>query len=484
MIKNERQYRITKSQASRFEDALRHASQKAAAEKIHPLLQKAQIDALRSQLEELQEEIGEYESLRSGIHNIVEVESFDELPSALIKARIVAGLSQRELADRLSLKEQQIQRYEATNYASASFARLREVVRALGISVREDIFVPTPRLSLKQFFGRLEQLGFTKDFIQRRILPAQNGAEVAENGAAQAVYRIARTLHRIFGWTLPEVFGEGLPPLDLAATDTARFKIPARVDSRQLGIYTTYARHLANLALGATPDLAAKPVPIDPTEVVRTLRSDFGNISLHSVLRYVWSLGVVVLSLDDPGAFHGACWRVKGRSVIVLKQQTRSNARWLFDLLHELWHVGQEPEMPERTILELSDAEPERRENDEERKASRFAGSVSLEGRAEALVSKIVQEAKGDIARFKSVLPRVAAREHVAVGALANYLAFRLSLQHENWWGTANNLQTDVERPFSTVRDMFLEHADFSYLDPTDREIMALALSESREEVK
>jgi Zn-dependent peptidase ImmA (M78 family) len=275
-----------------------------------------------------------------------------------------------------------------------------------------------------------------------------------------------------------------LPPIDQGATAAARFKVPARVNNRQLGIYTIYARHIANLALEATPALGLKPVPLDPTEVVRMLRTNFGDISLSSVVRYIWSLGIVVLSLDDPGGFHGACWRVKGRNVIVLKQQTRSNARWLFDLLHELWHAGQEPEMPERTILELSDAEPERSDNDEERKASRFAGSVSLEGRAEELVSKIVQQAKGDIARFKSVLPRVAAQEHVSVGALANYLAFRLSLQHENWWGAASNLQTDVESPLSIVRDVFLDHADFSRLGPTDREIMTRALSDTCAEVK
>ena len=32
-------------------------------------------------------------------------------------------MTQRELADRLSLKEQQIQRYETQNYSGASFAR-------------------------------------------------------------------------------------------------------------------------------------------------------------------------------------------------------------------------------------------------------------------------------------------------------------------------------------------------------------------------
>ena len=54
-----------------------------------------------------------------------------------IKARIAQGLSQKDLAERLKLKEQQIQRYEATDYASASLNRIKEVVTALGIDIGE-----------------------------------------------------------------------------------------------------------------------------------------------------------------------------------------------------------------------------------------------------------------------------------------------------------------------------------------------------------
>lgn len=64
----------------------------------------------------------------------------------LIKGRIAAGLTQRQLADRLGLKEQQMQRYEATDYASASLARVSEVIAALGIEVKEAV-VPPARAS-------------------------------------------------------------------------------------------------------------------------------------------------------------------------------------------------------------------------------------------------------------------------------------------------------------------------------------------------
>ena len=63
------------------------------------------------------------------------LDSFESLPRALVQARIAAGLSQKELAQRLGLKEQQIQRYEATGYASASLTKITEVIEALDIKI-------------------------------------------------------------------------------------------------------------------------------------------------------------------------------------------------------------------------------------------------------------------------------------------------------------------------------------------------------------
>jgi HTH-type transcriptional regulator/antitoxin HigA len=45
-------------------------------------------------------------------------------------------LSQEELAGKLGLKPQQIQRYEATNYQGASLERVNEILRALGVKLR------------------------------------------------------------------------------------------------------------------------------------------------------------------------------------------------------------------------------------------------------------------------------------------------------------------------------------------------------------
>lgn len=132
MIKNERQYRITKTQVSRFQeslDSLQHRSNEA--ERVHPRIAQVQRDAVQSQLADLEHELREYESLKRGGFQLAELDHIAELPTLLIKARIAQGLSQRDLAERLGVKEQQIQRYEATDYVSASLGRIQEVASAL-----------------------------------------------------------------------------------------------------------------------------------------------------------------------------------------------------------------------------------------------------------------------------------------------------------------------------------------------------------------
>ena len=143
MIKNERQCRITRAQAEKFKNAIAELESAAETQGVHPMLHTAQIDALKSQLGDLQAELREYEDLQSGARPIVELGSFEDLPRALVQARIAAGLSQRQLATKLGIKEQQVQRYEATDYQSASLARVSEVVSTLGLRIRKELSMPT-----------------------------------------------------------------------------------------------------------------------------------------------------------------------------------------------------------------------------------------------------------------------------------------------------------------------------------------------------
>ena len=132
MIKNERQYRVTKAQAERFRQALTELKKNTG---VPSSLGKIQSDAISSQLEQLEGQILEYKELKSGKQHELAYENFGEMLHGLTKARIARGLTQRTLAQRIQVKEQQVQRYEATDYASASTRRVREVLRALGAHV-------------------------------------------------------------------------------------------------------------------------------------------------------------------------------------------------------------------------------------------------------------------------------------------------------------------------------------------------------------
>ena len=154
MIKNERQYKITRAQAARLKKSLESAVNRTGEDDeeplglsasgvvreataqyggVHPLIAKAQEEALNSQLSDLEGELIEYEALKAGGFDMDALKSVGEIPKMLIRARIAKGLSQKELAQRLGLKEQQIQRYEATEYASASLTRIREVAAVYGV---------------------------------------------------------------------------------------------------------------------------------------------------------------------------------------------------------------------------------------------------------------------------------------------------------------------------------------------------------------
>ncbi len=479
MIKNERQYRITKTQADKFARALRELPSRASND---PLMTELETNALSSQLDELRQQLREYDQLRSGEYGVITVESFGELPRALIRVRIAAGLSQKELADRLGLKEQQVQRYEATDYQSASLARIREVVDALHVNVREEIFLPSRAATATALFDRLASAGVERDFALARILPpalAQRLASPTSRPSQTDVRAAATAVGRVFHWNTDEVLGTGELTLNSEATGIARFKLPARTNERKLSAYTVYAHYLALLILQATPKLKPKPIATDAAECRSALCSEFGSTTFANVLNYLWGLGVPVLPLADAGAFHGACWRAGGRNVIVLKQRTMSLARWTNDALHELFHAGQEPGEMVRSVIEQSEMSPERRDSEEEQGATMFAGNVMLDCRAEELARMCVQAAGGCVERLKSVVPVIAEREEVEVGALANYMAFRLSLQDLDWWGAATNLQCAEANPWEIARDLLVRRIELDSLNDVDRQILLQSLTPS-----
>jgi HTH-type transcriptional regulator/antitoxin HigA len=86
-------------------------------------------------LRDLRADIEAFERLHVSKDKGLLLEAVEDLPKTLIRARIASGMTQEGLARRLGAKTQQVQRYKATEYESASFARISKVVQALGLTM-------------------------------------------------------------------------------------------------------------------------------------------------------------------------------------------------------------------------------------------------------------------------------------------------------------------------------------------------------------
>ncbi len=132
MILSEKHRNRTLQEIQKFKDALLTIDNADFDEEWH---REVQMSAIQSEIETLQEQVAEYDMLRSGGITFAKCFSIECLPDVLVQARIASGMSQTDLASRLNLKPQQIQRYEASNYLGASLARLTEISQALGVRV-------------------------------------------------------------------------------------------------------------------------------------------------------------------------------------------------------------------------------------------------------------------------------------------------------------------------------------------------------------
>ena len=132
MIKNERQYRVTKEHARRFAASVR-AIEEGRVDNLaaDPLIVKAQKDALASQLADLENELREYDDMKRMVRALDKLDAEYVPPPALAVARMALGITAKDLAERVGLEEREIRIYEETDYASATVSRVAEVASAL-----------------------------------------------------------------------------------------------------------------------------------------------------------------------------------------------------------------------------------------------------------------------------------------------------------------------------------------------------------------
>jgi transcriptional regulator with XRE-family HTH domain len=458
MIRNERQYRVTLAQRGRLTAQLELPS----PDDVPAWVSEASRAAVESQILELDNELAEYTALREGTSPFAgEVGELNELPRALIRARIAAKLTQRELAERLHLKEQQIQKYEATDYAGASVTRLQEVMTALGVTFRGELLLPLSAGAGAELRRNLQERGMSSSMLSRRFFAGSGQA--ASTAALSAAARAAR----IFQPDDVQAVSKRRHPSRAAA-----FRAPANANLQRISGYSQYAEYLAGLLVRACVQ------PYRPLPAVTQLRETLGDqlrvAPLQSLLSVCWAHGIPVLPLADAGSFHGACWWIDGRPAIALKHGVRSPDRWAFLLGHEMEHARAEPEV---NILEEDLPVRAWREQPAERAADSSASSLLLGEQGEAMAQVAVETAHNEVDKLKAVVPAVAAAGNVSLGVFADYVATRVNSSSINWWPTANSLHPKDVDAWRVTRNALFGNLDLLRLDELDREILMDGIS-------
>ncbi|MCW5705404.1 MAG: helix-turn-helix domain-containing protein [Bauldia sp.] len=136
--------------------------------------------ALNGEIAAFETEISEYEAIKSGRVDIHELAKGLAPGSAAIVARIALGWTQRDLASRAGMKEQQIQRYEAERYQNITVANFSRIAGLLGLSLSL-----VPRAAIVEPTWALFRMRSTSS---DSLVEAEKWAEMAKERALAAIH--------------------------------------------------------------------------------------------------------------------------------------------------------------------------------------------------------------------------------------------------------------------------------------------------------
>ena len=189
MIKTEQQKNKTIKSIKRFQNELDAV---LSNDQINDTIKEMQKTSYLSMITELQAEVDEYNKLVSGEYEFPETIPINDLPKYIAKFRISKGLSQTELAKRLKIDKQQINRYEEHDYQSVSWARILEIIQVLEISpsinLHESSGILTPvqiQYVADSFYTELDSIvgEFIKDYQDLSINTLCIGMNILERTA-------------------------------------------------------------------------------------------------------------------------------------------------------------------------------------------------------------------------------------------------------------------------------------------------------------
>lgn len=397
------------------------------------------------------------------------------------KKKIKSG----DLAAISGLTPQTISRIER-GHTDVSFGTLRKILAAMGYSLKDlanhEILTEAalPVLTFNEILRKLNKSGINASLVNK-ILPSEIRSRLVnakEKLPELLLNEISFHLNRIFGWSGIDLIKNDQLSLTETPAQLAYFKTPSKGNINQIKAYSHYAYYIAKIVNRINIDPAEYEYPSDIKEFRNVFYQTYKTLDLEKLINYVWDLGISVVPLNDQGVFHGASWNIDGKHVIILKQKNEAHARWIFDLLHELYHVFVHLEENNTSVIEIEDLNPfANNDSMEEKEANAFADQFIFDNDAETIIQEVLEKANYKLDQLKKATLNVSDITGIKADFIANYLAFRLQMNDKNWWSTASSLQILTPSPFDIAKKVLNERVSVETLNSIDKNLLISALN-------
>ena len=484
MIYDDFQRNVTTKAADKFYTAIKELSHIPKKEITDLRWHQNYISALRCQAEELEAEKAEYDLIKSDKVKIKVTSAFD-LGKNLVNARIKSGMDQAALATRLNVSKLVVVRAEVNQYSITAIDVIRKAAKLLKVEIPEKVLPSNFDGKMSGILTKLKKAGLDRKFVLSRLIKPHDYIKVAKlSGTELDKYTFGLYLHlnRIFGWTWDNLLSSSDLSSPIVNTASVKFKVESNRNPNKINIYSKYARYLAQVAIENSKKLIKKHIPATAIAMRKAIIDSYGSINLENTLNYAWECGVIVLPLDVKGNFHGACIRIKGRNVIILNPRKQFIATWLFDLLHELSHAGQDPNRESFDEIEEVATSQERRTSKEEIDANAFANTVIFGKDAENLLNQCIEQVDGDLKLLKKAVSQIAQENQVMVGALANYVAHEskanIKFKYKELLAMAESLQLEKGNPYLITREAFIKRSPLMTASGMDMGLLFQAMED------
>lgn len=274
----------------------------------------------------------------------------------LIVARIANGYSQKNLAWRLGVKEQQVQRWEAERYGQISLKNYNRVATLLGVRLIAD-------MDDQPTFRGLDKVidGVSKSEIKKILKHGRENSWFADDFTESELWRYIAENRIDFG--SPGLLRTGLNVVD-HTEDVMLHAWRARVTARAREAFQHTEDNHEPLELRWMPELVRLSSETNgPLRAVDMLAS-------HGI--------VLVVESQVPGLkIDGAAFIVDGRPVIGMTVRTDTVDNFWFTLMHELAHVTLHYSTG-LTVGFYDQTDAEASVDEQEEEANRFASNLLI----------------------------------------------------------------------------------------------------------